>query len=158
MESHILKQLEVLCDIFNRPRFSDETASDCVKKLRVYRPDVINEAFESAKLFLEMPKLGELIEICRNKERRMQMALPQPERKFDTSSGALLAAIMSCLWLHYRFKWDEKVFQGSIFRAAFEKTFGKEQFNFEKLKDAFTREQVLKWFVNWERENGFASV
>lgn len=157
-ELEIIKQLDMICDCFSRPRFQPFTVGEMVKKIKIYPPEVVREALEEVSLMLDMPSVGEIVELCRQKLKRHTMERPREKFNPDTSSANLVSAVMSALCLHYEFGWKEADFQGSVFRQAFEKCFPGEAFNFDKLKKCFTEEEVCKWMSERENKNGFAAL
>lgn len=152
-QKHLGSKIQLLFKIHNKFAPDAEVIAEWTKSLTPFL-SVFDEVYEDATLDLEMPSLGQFVELCRKKSKQQTMGLPRPELKPDTSSLNLMYATMSALWLHYKFGWKQSDFQGSVFRQAFEKCFPGEVFNFEKLKQCFTEEEVYKWMDEWEKRNG----
>lgn len=154
---YLLEQLDILTGVHMKPKFSDPVAKEFVKKLSAFTRAAVEEMFESAKVMLDLPRLGELIEMCRSIEKRLKgnetvkqiEAIP---RTFDKES--FTSALFSMMWLRYAKGWEEDDFNGTIFKHAFERQFPGVEYNFEKLKQTMPKDQVLNWMQAWEKRHG----
>lgn len=152
-QKHLGSKIQLLFKIHNKFAPDAEVIAEWTKSLTPFL-SVFEEVYEDATLDLEMPSLGQFVELCKKKSKQNTMALPRADLKADTSSANLLSATMSALYLYYKFGWKEADFQGSVFKQAFERCFPGEVFNFDKLKQCFKEEEVYKWMAERENKNG----
>lgn len=153
MARHVIDEISALRRVHLLPTLDDFTLAEWVKKLETFEPAVLRKVCDDAKVMVDCPKLGELIEMCRNRSKSSTIRR-QLDFKRDNSGENKLYAIMSMLWLHYNNDFYSTDFlSGPLCEEVFQRSFPGEKFDVQKLKEQFPKEQVDAWMKSQERKD-----